>query len=80
MPMRRIAESLTQNPPPEGLPADTNDLHTIAQSCEAYAQLLANVKAVEKVAAARNLNAKGFAKKTYKLGERVTFFLPPSSK
>jgi transposase InsO family protein len=80
MPMRSIAESLTQNPPTEGLPADTNDLHTIAQSCEGYAQVLANIKAVEKVTAARNLNAKGHAKITYKVGDRVTFFLPPSQK
>ena len=80
MPMRSIAESLTQNPPPGGLPADASDLRTISQSCKAYAQLLANIKAVEKTAAARALNAKGFAKKTYKIGDRVTFFLPPSQK
>ena len=32
MPMRSIEESLTQNPPAEGLPADANDLNSIAQS------------------------------------------------
>ena len=80
MPMRSIEESLVQNPPAEGLPADANDLSAIAQSCKGYAQLLANIKAVEKVTAARNLNAKGHAKITYKVGDRVTFFLPPSQK
>ena len=80
MPMRSIAESLTQNPPAEGLPADTKDLNTIAQSCKAYAKLLASIKAVEKVTAARNLNAKGHAKITYKVRDRVTFYLPPTQK
>ena len=80
MPMRSIEESLTQNPPKEGLPADTKDLNAIAQSCRGYAELLASIKAVEKVKAAKNLNAKGHAKITYKVGDRVTFFLPPSQK
>ena len=80
MPMRSIEESLTQNPPAEGLPADAQDLNTIAQSCKAYAKLLASIKAVEKVTAARNLNAKGHAKITYKVGDRVTFYLPPTQR
>ena len=80
MPIHNIEESLTQNPPAEGLPADANDLSTIVQSCKAHAKLLANIKAVEKVTAARNLNAKGHAKITYKIGDRVTFYLPPSQK
>ena len=80
MPMRSIEESLTQNPPAEGLPADATGLNAIAQSCKGYATLLARIKAVEKVTAARNLNAKGHAKITYKVGDRVTFFLPPTQK
>ena len=77
---RSIEESLTQHPPPEGLSADANDLNAVAQSCKGYAELLASIKAVEKVTAAKNLNAKGHAKITYKVGDRVTFYLPPSQK
>ena len=80
MPMRSIEESLTQNPPAEGLSANANDLNTIAQSCKGYAELLGSIKAVEKVKAAKNLNERGHAKITYKVGDRVTFYLPPSQK
>ena len=80
MPMRSIEESLTQNPPAEGLPANAQDLNTIAQSCKAYAELLASIKAVEKAKAARALNARGHAKVTYRVGDRVTFYLPPTQR
>merc|ERR1712078_95547 len=78
MPMRGVAESLTQNPPAQGLPASAGDLKTIAASAHAYAELLRNVKAVEKAQAAIRLNDKGFSKHTYQVGDRVTFYLPPS--
>jgi transposase InsO family protein len=81
MPMRSVAEALLANPPPEGLPAGIDDLHTIAQSAHAYAEHLANVKAVEKSVAANRLNAKGFSKHEYSIGERVSFYyLPPTVK
>ena len=80
MPMRNVAQALLENPPPEGLPAEANDLITIAQSAEAYAQHLANVKQVEKAIAANRLNSKGQPKHEYKIGDRVTFYLPPSQK
>ena len=80
MPMRGVAEALLENPPPEGLPASANDLRTIAKSAHAYAEHLARVKAVEKATAALRLNAKGFSKHEYHIGDRVSFFLPPTAK
>ena len=78
MPMRGIAESLTEDPPAEGLPADANDFKAIAASAYAFAESLQQIKAVEKVRAAEKLNERGFAKRRYNLGDRVTFYLPPS--
>ena len=78
MPKRTIAESLTQNPPAQGLPASTSDIRTIAASVHAYTEHLQNVKAVERAQAALRLNEKGFSKHTYQVGDRVTFYLPPS--
>ena len=72
MSMLTIAQSLTENPPPEGLPADANNLTTIAQSCKAYQQLLANVTVVKKVIATLNLNERGLTKITYRVNDRVT--------
>ena len=80
MPMRGVAEALLENPPREGLPACANDLRTIAKSARAYAEHLARVKAVEKALAAMRLNAKGYSKHEYHLGDRVAFFLPPTVK
>ena len=77
MPMSTIVQNLTENPLPEGLPVDTNDLTTISRSCETYSQLLTNVKSVEKIIAVGNLNERGFAKITYQVVDRVTFFLHP---
>ena len=78
--MCTIAQSLTENPPPEGLSADSNDLTAISQSCKTYQQLWSNVKVVEKVITVRSLNKRGFTKITYRVGDRVTFFLSPSQK
>ena len=78
MPMRGVAESLMENPPVAGLPADARDLAAIAISAKAHAQLLANIKAVERTLAAKALNEKGFAKVKYQIGDRVTFYLPPT--
>ena len=80
MPMRGVAEALLANPPTEGLPASANDLITIAQSAHAYAEHLANVKACEKALRAQRLNAKGFSRHEYQIGDRVSFYLPPSQK
>ena len=80
MPMRGVAEALLENPPREGLPACANDLLTIAKSARAYTEHLARVKAVEKAIAAQRLNAKGYSKHEYHVGDRVAFFLPPTVK
>lgn len=78
MPMRGVAESLTQDPPSEGLPASASDLKSIAASAHAYAEILENIKSVERQQAAMRLNARGFAKRQWNIGDRVTFFLPPT--
>ena len=80
MPMRGVAESLLQDPPAEGLPATNNDLKSIAASAHAYAELLTNIKSVERTKAAMRLNSKGFAKRQFNIGDRVTFYLPPTQK
>ena len=49
MPMRGVAESLTEDPPEEGLPADATDFAAIAASAHAFAESLEQIKAVEKV-------------------------------
>jgi len=78
MPMRGVAESLTERPPDGGLPADVNDFKAIAASAYAFAESLQQIKAIEKVRAAERLNSRGFAKREFHLGDRVTFYLPPS--
>ena len=79
MPMRGVAESLTEDPPADGLPADARDIKAIAASAHAFAESLQQIKAVEKVRAAERLNERGFAKRHYHIGDRVTFYLPPTA-
>ena len=78
VPMRGVAESLTEDPPEQGLPADATDYSAIAASAHAFAESLEQIKAIEKVRTAERLNERGFAKRQYNLGDRVTFYLPPS--
>ena len=78
MPMRGVAESLTEDPPEQGLPADATDYSAIAASAHAFAESLEQIKVIEKVRTAERLNERGFAKRQYNLGDRVTFYLPPS--
>jgi len=78
MPMRGVAESLTEDPPEEGLPADATDFAAIAASAHAFAESLEQIKAIEKVRTAERLNSRGHAKRTYHVGDRVTFYLPPT--
>ena len=80
MPMRGVAESLVQNPPPEGLPAELNDIKKITASVHAFTELLSNVKRVEKAQAAIRLNERGFSRIEFNIGDRVTFFLPPTQR
>ena len=77
--MRGVAESLTEDPPADGLPADARDIKAIAASAHAFAESLQQLKAVEKVRAAERLNERGFAKRQYHIGDRVTFYLPPTA-
>lgn len=80
MACRSVAESLVQNPPAEGLPATANDLRTIATAASAFNEVISNIKAVEKSAAAKRLNAYGQPLSDFAVGERVTFYLPPNQK
>ena len=78
MKCRSILDTIVEDPPKEGLPAGADDLRTIAVSVAAFTEAIKNVKAVEKVLAALKLNSKGFSKIEYKLGDKVSFFLPPT--
>ena len=80
MPCRSIAESITQNPPPEGLPADAADLKTIAVSAAAFNEILSNIKAFERSRAANKLNTYGEPLKEFQVGDKVTFYLPPNKR
>ena len=80
MPARSIAESLTENPPPEGLPAGVDDLKTIALSAAAFNEHIANIKAFERTRSANKLNAYGVPMTDFQVGDKVTFYLPPNDK
>ena len=75
---RSVAESLVQDPPKEGLPASADDLKTIAIAAKAYAEIISNIKAIERARTANKLNSYGQPVKRYEIGERVTFYLPPN--
>ena len=75
---RSVAESVLQNPPPEGLPASASDLRTIAVAAHAFNERIANIKAVERANTANKLNAYGDAVKQYRVGDKVAFYLPPN--
>ena len=77
---RSVAESLVQNPPKEGLPATADDLKTIATSARAFSEIISNIKAYERARTANKLNAYGHPLKSYKVGDKVTFYLPPNDK
>ena len=77
---RSVAESLLQDPPTEGLPATANDLRTIAVSAHAFNEIISNIKSVERSRAANKLNAYGQPISEFTVGDRVTFYLPPSQK
>lgn len=78
MPCRSVAESILQQPPAEGLPATADDLKSIAVSVNAFMEQITNVKAVEKAQTAIRLNADGTSRIQYRLGDKVSFYLPPS--
>ena len=80
MPCRSIAESLVQNPPTEGLPASASDLRTIAIAATAFNEHISNIKATERANAANKLNAYGQPLSDFAVGDKVTFYLPPSQK
>ena len=79
MPCRSVAESVMQNPPPEGLPASAADLTTIAVSAKALNEIIANIKAVERANTANRLNSYGQPLQEYRVGDRVAFYLPPNN-
>lgn len=78
MPCRSVAESLLQEPPTEGLPASADDLRTIATAASAFNEIISNIKATERANAANKLNAYGQPLSEFSIGDRVTFYLPPS--
>ena len=80
MTCRSVAESLLQNPPTEGLPASADDLRTIATAASAFNELIGNIKANERANTANKLNAYGQALSDFTVGDKVTFYLPPSQR
>ena len=80
MACRSIAESVLQNPPAEGLPASADDLKTITTAAAAFNEVISNIKAVERHNAAQKLNAYGQPLRDFAIGDKVTFYLPPSQK
>ena len=78
MSCRSVAESLVENPPAEGLPATACDLRSIAIAASAFNEVISNIKAYERANAANNLNAYGRPLREFAVGDRVTFYLPPS--
>ena len=78
MSCRSVAESLVENPPAEGLPATACDLRSIAIAASAFNEVISNIKAYERANAANNLNAYGQPLREFAVGDRVTFYLPPS--
>ena len=78
MPCRSVVESLLQEPPAEGLPASAEDLRTIAIAASAFNEIISNIKATERANAANKLNAYGQPLSEFSIGDRVTFYLPPS--
>ena len=80
MTCRSIAESLVQNPPTDGLPADASDLRTIATAASAFNEIISNIKAYERANAANKLNAYGQPRSDFAVGDKVTFYLPPNQK
>ena len=79
MQCRSIVESIMQNPPAQGLPADASDLKTIAISAAAFNQHIAQIKAIERSRAANRLNAYGQPMKDFSVGDKVAFYLPPNA-
>ena len=75
---RSVAESVLQNPPPEGLPASASDLKSIAVAAAAFNEVISNIKAVERANTANKLNTYGDALKEYRVGDKVAFYLPPN--
>ena len=79
MKCRGIAEFILEEPPAEGLPANADDLKSIAVSAKAFMQIINNVKAAEKALAAIRLNEDGSSKIKFKIGDSVSFYLPPDN-
>jgi len=60
--------------------ASADDLATIATSARAFHKIAAQSMALAKVLSAEKLNSKGKSKHLYKVGDKVTFYRPPSEK
>ena len=75
---RSVADTLMDLVPQQVKSMDARDLKVIIQSTKAFQFKLRCVKAVEKVRTAEALNSKGLPKKLWKVGDKVSFFIPPS--
>jgi len=75
---RTISDSMVEEPQTEGTPATADDLASIATSAKAFQRIAVQATALNKVLLAQKLIERGRPKHTYKVGDKVTFFRPPS--
>ena len=69
---------MVEEPQTEGPAATADDLASIATSAKAFQRIAVQATALNKVLLAQKLNERGRPKHTYKVGDKVTFFRPPS--
>ena len=76
---RSIPDAILEIPPKKIKPCNREDLIAITTSARAFRKTLNQVKAFEKTKDAITLNAKGYAKKHFAIGDKVAFHLPPTA-
>ena len=52
----------------------------IVTSARAFSEIISNIKTYERARTANKLNVYGHPLKSYKVGDKVTFYLPPNDK
>ena len=79
MKARSVADAVLDVPPSKPKSCDQSDLQAITTSANAFRKVLNQVKAFEKTKDAITLNAKGYSKKHFAVGDKVVFHLPPTA-
>jgi hypothetical protein len=76
---RSIPDSLIDIRPQTVKSNGPEDVTAITISATAFRKTLIQVKAFEKTKTAISLNKKGYAKKSFSIGDKIGFYLPPSA-